>query len=628
MTALHRFLVSRLTRLAACWAICLLVAGGRWHHAYHCFDSPRTTNDSTAAEMDRVRVDKNNGHTWIDFGGQYVFGRTAADGHWRRLYDRDILRSTATAAYPLDLQSPGIQKYHTHPDTRPPDLGADDVKPDADRLLTSMIGEDHETARNQRLADVLGPSLSGDPGNPLAAVAGLAVGLEQLEADRNSEKTRLGRPLIGGPLYPPVHALLYAPLGTVRDTQLAYRLFQLLSVASVFGAGLAVRFLSQGRVWWPVATVILFVMPGMRPGLDLGQNHAITLCIVLTGWAIAARASEFGGGMVWGLLAFKPVWGLAFILAPVLLRKWRFVAGTAVGGISLCLTTLPLVGVEGWRNWLTVGQEAAAMYNTDVNWINLSRDVSGIPKRLFTDFSQPQPTGGDPWINGVSNGLLGAVGLLSAAIGAFGGDTLPRALRIARRRGMGAAVRDFLSGRGTSYVGLRAGFVLIGGFLCCYRFMYYDAVLCSVGLAALFAHPRWTLAGWRGELRMASQPPTARRVFALVNSAPLTLLVLIALADNVFLYSGMQATLANDKFLKEVPDTANTGAATERNAAGTTKPKTKWVPRDISLKFDYCHPVDTFFVLGFWAWCGWALLTRGDRERRPPPSCRATSSPP
>jgi len=129
--------------------------------------------------------------------------------------------------------------------------------------------------------------------NPLAATATAAEADARVTPD-------LGQPVVGGPLYPPVHALYYYPLGLVRDSQLAYRLFQLFSVLSVFGSGLAVRFLSRGRVWWPVATTVLFLMPGMRPGFDLGQNHAITLLIVLTGWAVAARASQFGGGMVWG----------------------------------------------------------------------------------------------------------------------------------------------------------------------------------------------------------------------------------------------------------------------------------------------------------------------------------------
>ena len=147
VAAVRRFVCHRLTRLAVCWLGCLLLAYSRWQHAYHCFDSPRTNEHSTAVEVDKRREDGNNGHTWIDFGGQYVFGRTAVRGHWKDLYDRDTLRRTAEAAYPIERQSPAVQKYHLTPDQRPPDLKPGDVSTDADRLLGSMMGDVEEGQR-------------------------------------------------------------------------------------------------------------------------------------------------------------------------------------------------------------------------------------------------------------------------------------------------------------------------------------------------------------------------------------------------------------------------------------------------------------------------------------------------
>lgn len=613
---LRRFLTHRLTRLALCWLLCMAVAVIRWVHAYHCFDSPATNDNSSAAERDRYRVDRNNGHTWIDFGGQYVFGRTAAEGHWRDLYDRDALRRTADAAFPLEKQSPGVQKYHDTPDLIPPDLNPGDVKTDADRLLESMMGDGDEARRNAKLGEVVGAAFAGGT-NPLLAAACQADAQNRTDQDLNSQNPTLGRKNLGGPLYPPVHALFYAPLGLIPNSQQAYFLFQLFSIVSVFGSGLAVRALSRGRIWWPVATTVLLLLPGMRPGIDLGQNHAVTMCIVLCGWAIAARASEFGGGMVWGLLAFKPVWGLAFILAPLLLRKWKFVAGTGVAGVCVCLATLPLVGIEGWKEWLAVGKSAADLYNVNENWINLSRDVSGIPRRLAIDFTQPQPKGGEPWLNTLCNALLGGIGLVTAAVGAFGGGTLRRSWRVARVVGPGSAVAYFLRGYGTSYVGLRAGFVLLGGWLCCYRFMYYDAILTGVGLAALLAYPRWTLGGWRAELREANQQRSRRRTFLFVNSFPLSILILLLLTDNVMLYSGNLMTVANEGFTKEVTDPCKaTVTKLANDGTPTTVVKTVTTPKQLRVKFDYNQPVETFLVIALWVWCGWRLLRAGDREKR------------
>ncbi len=620
VAALRRFVGHWLTRLAVSWILCLLIAVTRWLHAYHCFDSPTTNDNSSAAEQNKVRVDKNNGHTWIDFGGQYVFGRTAAEGNWQHLYDRTALRRTADAAYPIDRQSRAVEMYHDKLDQRPTHLSVSDTSSDSDRLLRSMMGDEEEGRRNAKLGEVVGVAFAGGTNNPFAVAACAADAHDRTEHDRNSETPALGKKNLGGPLYPPVHALFYAPLGLISNAQMAYHLFQLFSIVCVFGCGLAVHALSRGRIWWPVATTLLLLMPGMRPGIDLGQNHAVTLFIVLSGWAVAARSSQFGGGMVWGLLAFKPVWGLAFILAPLLMRKWKFVGGTASSGILICLATLPLVGLQGWLDWWTVGRSAADLYNVDENWINLSRDVSGIPKRLYLDFSKPRAEVGDPAVNQLSNLLLLSLGVITLLVGTFGGDTLPRAWSAIRHRGFGAAAGEFFSGRTTSYVGLRAGFLLLGGWLCCYRFMYYDSVLIAVGLVALLAHPKWQTTGWRAELKVPNQPPAGRRAFVFVNSFPLTILVLLLLADNALLYCGQQATFANDHIQKEVPDTPPTATRLADDGTTVTVPKTKWVTRELKMRFDYNHPVETFLVFALWVWCAGRLIRHGDREKHPPPA--------
>jgi arabinofuranan 3-O-arabinosyltransferase len=629
VAAFRRFLCHRLTRLAVSWVLCLLIAATRWHHAYHCFDSPPTNDQSSAAERDKVREDKNNGHTWIDFGGQYVFGRTAAEGNWRHLYDRDVLRRTADAAYPIERQSPAVQKYHDKPDQRPSDLSVGDASSDADRLLRSMMGDEEEGRRNAKLAEVVGAAFAGGTDNPFAVAACTADANDRTEQDLKSEKPALGRKNLGGPLYPPVHSIFYYPLGLISNAQLAYHLFQLFSIVTVFGSGLAVHSLTRGRIWWPVATTLLLLMPGMRPGIDLGQNHAVTLLIVLSGWAIGSRYSQFGGGMVWGLLAFKPVWGLAFILAPLLLRKWKFVGGTATSGILICLATLPLVGIQGWIDWWEIGRSAADLYNVDENWINLSRDVSGIPKRLYLDFSKPRSEVGNPDVNRLGSLLQLGIGIVTLLVGTFGGETLPRMWQLTRTRGFGAAVGEFLSGRTTSYVGLRAGFLLLGGWLCCYRFMYYDSALIGVGLAALFAYPKWQTTGWRAELKVPNQPPAGRRTFAFVNSFPLTILVLLILTDNVLLYCGQEVTMQNEVRVPYPPDRErNFGLrATLKNDhiqkevvdTTVTPPKTMWVKRELKIESGYNTPVETFLVFFLWVWCARRLIRHGDREMHPTP---------
>src|SRR5207253_2803043 len=80
-------------------------------------------------------------------------------------------------------------------------------------------------------------------------------------------------------------------------------------------------------------------------------------------WGLAVRGRNVAGGMVWGLLAFKPVWAAAFFLVPLLTRRWRFALAMLGTGAALGLATLPFVGLQTWFDWLAVGREATGLYN-------------------------------------------------------------------------------------------------------------------------------------------------------------------------------------------------------------------------------------------------------------------------
>lgn len=365
------------------------------------------------APAEERRADGNGGHAQIDFGGQWVLARLVATGHGRELYHRREQWEAVRAGYPADAGLPNALS-------------------DADNLMEWFIRLNSPATTSQR----------GD---------------------------------IGGPLYPPVHALLYAPLGFLPPAK-AYHLFQLLSVGLTLFAGLGVSRLTRGRVWWPVATAGILLFPGFRSGLDLAQNSALTLCILVWGWALAAGGREWVGGVVWGLLAYKPSWGVAFILAPLLLGQWRFCLTMVVSGVALVLATLPVVGVQAWFDWLEVGREASAVYAVNRNWIELSRDLAGIPRRWLIDFNRPEADRGSSFAATVGWALWGGVLVATAVI-----------VRLSHRE-----VRRF--------AGPVAGFAQLGVYLCCYRFMYYDAVLAVLPVAVLVgasrAEFRWVAVGF------------------------------------------------------------------------------------------------------------------------------------
>src|SRR5207248_1383272 len=110
--------------------------------------------------------------------------------------------------------------------------------------------------------------------------------------------------------------------------------------------------------------------------------------ILILGWALIADGRPVWGGMVWGLLACKPVWAAAFFLVPLWSARWRVCLAMLGAAGALIVLTLPVVGIESWQDWIRVGREAAGTYTHDQNWIELSRDLLSLPRK-WLDFESP-----------------------------------------------------------------------------------------------------------------------------------------------------------------------------------------------------------------------------------------------
>ncbi len=567
------------------WLLAFGVGGYLTWHAFFFFDSLPNTSE------ERRRADGNSGHAQIDFGGQWVMGRMVVCGHARELYHRQRQWEIVRAGFPVENESPLNRAESIVPGSlrslAKPD---DDLRHDADRMMGWFMGSDPQECRVVGGA-VVGP-LAVDPfGNPFFAAA-----LQNASAKTLTPEVveKVNSPAIGGPLYPPVHAFLYAPLGLIDRPQQAYLIFQVIAAAFVVVGGLGIKILTRGRIWWSIATLILFLYPGTRGGLDLAQNPSITLSIAIWGWALAARGYNVAGGVIWGLFAFKPVWGLALFLVPVMTRRWRFCVAMVLTGVGLAAATLPFVGLQTWFDWLAVGKEASALYNVNHNWIILSRDLHGIPRRFLHDFTLPEAERDTPLANTLAWSLWGTVLVVTIGIFARYGD---------RKRSTGVGI----------------GFLFFGAFLTCYRFMYYDTLLSAVGFAALLAEPTrflrtrafglslTSLTPPIGTARELNSPPPATnllgsKLMGYINSFPLTVLVLLMLVENSLSGMNLQATLGFGYY-----------AYVTTSVDGTTGLSTPRVVADTSSSY----PLETYLVLTLWMWCGLQLI-RGEERRGVP----------
>lgn len=366
------------------------------------------------------RPDGNSGHAQIDFAGQYMFGRLIREGHSHELYSRERHLAVARERFGA------VGALQRAPDR---EKAAETAEGDAARLITW-----YPSTSDKKLA---------------------------------------------GPLYPPIQAFVMAPIAGVDDPQLAYRIWQSAMLGCLLLAGFGVRLLTNGRWWCSVATLLLISFAGSRAGIDLGQNSAITTMLAIFGWLLRVRGRPILAGMVWGLMAFKPVWALSFFGALVFLRQWRMLFAMGGTGLALILITLPFVGIDSWKNWLEIGKIASETYNTDRNWINLSRDLFGIPRRYFLVFNEfGEATNDRPMIARLGWGIWGFVFVVTAFVSV-------------RRR------CDF------STFGPGPAMVLLAWWMLTYRFMYYDSQIACFAIFVLLANPKkwlrwssWPVASW------------------------------------------------------------------------------------------------------------------------------------
>ena len=286
--------------------------------------------------------------------------------------------------------------------------------------------------------------------------------------------------------------------------------------------------------------------PGCRAGLDLAQNSPLTVGLLVWGWALTVRGRPAWGGVLWGLLAFKPVWAVSFLAALLLLRQWRAALAMASTGAGLVLLTLPFVGVRAWLDWLHVGGLAAETYAIDEAWISLSRDLFGVPRRFLLDFRDGAAVNDRP-----------AVALAGWALWLIVAGVTFAVVRASRSDGLRPPL---------------AALVLLAAWLCTYRFMYYDSLVAALGVVVLLADPR----------------PFFRREWWPVASWAVAFVGLMFAIENVTVPLRIEVTARVGYFNREV--------AGDDGHPTTTAPKVRFTSGD-----DY--PWDTLAVAILWAWC-------------------------
>ncbi len=161
-----------------------------------------------------------------------------------------------------------------------------------------------------------------------------------------------------------VESVLFAPLSFL-PYRIAYIVFFLLNIALLFGAFhlLQPYLTSLAEVWRPLPLAIFAAFLPVSLALTQGQDSILLLLLFAAALRHFDRNHEATAGVLVGLTLFKFQYGLPVGFLFLVWRRWRFVAGFALSGAAMLVTSLALTGLPGFVAYLNTLTEMSSQFS-------------------------------------------------------------------------------------------------------------------------------------------------------------------------------------------------------------------------------------------------------------------------
>lgn len=217
-----------------------------------------------------------------------------------------------------------------------------------------------------------------------------AYDLRYLDAE---VKSISGRDTIWAPwVYPPTFFLFVLPFGL-----LPYIAAYATWCTANLGAGLIAGLTVVRRWWLPIAACLF---PGAWMNLFAGQNGGLSAALMLGGIGLLQR-SPIASGVLFGLMSFKPQFGILIPLALAADRQWICFASAAASVIGLAAVSYLAFGAAPWNMFISHFEaDWRSVAESDTMWL---RSVTVYPMARLAGLGQT---------------VAGLVQLASAAIAA------------------------------------------------------------------------------------------------------------------------------------------------------------------------------------------------------------------
>jgi glycosyl transferase family 87 len=184
--------------------------------------------------------------------------------------------------------------------------------------------------------------------------------------------------------YPPLFHLLAAPLAAMpylpslavwQGVTLALYLLTILSIARFPSRPVGA---AENKTYDRVVLLLALAFPAVFVNVGHGHNGLLTAALIGSGLLVLDRRPILAG-VLFGLLAYKPQFGLMIPLVLLATGRWRTIfAATATVAVMVLAVTV-VFGIETWRAFLDFSATSRQMMeNGDAGWPLIQSPFAGL----------------------------------------------------------------------------------------------------------------------------------------------------------------------------------------------------------------------------------------------------------
>jgi alpha-1,2-mannosyltransferase len=125
--------------------------------------------------------------------------------------------------------------------------------------------------------------------------------------------------------------------------------------------------------------LVALAFPAVFVNLGHGQNGFLTAAL-LGGGLVLLDTRPVMAGVLMGLLAYKPQFGLLIPLVLLATGRWRVIAAAAVTVVCACATTLIVFGLQVWQAFAnsTAFSRAVVLEEGNIGWAKIQSIFSAV----------------------------------------------------------------------------------------------------------------------------------------------------------------------------------------------------------------------------------------------------------